>query len=44
MEVGGYVLKETAARELLPAIQAVVQGKQYVSKRLMDFGAIQAAD
>ena len=30
----GYVLKTDAGSELLPAIEAVLQGKQYVSSRL----------
>ena len=30
---GGYVIKSDAGRELLPAIQAVVEGKQFVSAR-----------
>lgn len=30
----GYVLKSDAASELLPAIEAVRQGKQFVSRRL----------
>ena len=31
----GYVLKRDAERELLPAIEAVVQGKQYVSSGML---------
>jgi DNA-binding NarL/FixJ family response regulator len=31
---GGYVLKSDAASELLPAIKAVLQGKQFVSASL----------
>jgi len=31
----GYVLKSDAGSELLPAIEAVLQGKQYVSARLI---------
>jgi DNA-binding NarL/FixJ family response regulator len=30
----GYVLKTDAGSELLPAIEAVLQGKQYVSRGL----------
>jgi DNA-binding NarL/FixJ family response regulator len=32
---GGYVLKADAARELLPAIEAVLQGKRFVSASLV---------
>lgn len=31
---GGYVVKSSAARELLPAIAAVLQGKQFISAHL----------
>jgi DNA-binding NarL/FixJ family response regulator len=30
----GYILKADAASELLPAVDAVLQGKQYLSRRL----------
>ena len=30
----GYVLKADASRELLPAVDAVLQGRQYLSRRL----------
>jgi DNA-binding NarL/FixJ family response regulator len=30
----GYLLKADAARELLPAVDAVLQGRQYLSRRL----------
>jgi DNA-binding NarL/FixJ family response regulator len=30
----GYILKADAARELLPAVDAVLQGRQYLSRRL----------
>jgi DNA-binding NarL/FixJ family response regulator len=30
----GYILKAAAASELLPAVDAVLQGKQYLSRRL----------
>ena len=30
----GYLIKSDAARELLPAVQAVLVGKQFVSHRL----------
>jgi DNA-binding NarL/FixJ family response regulator len=32
----GYLLKADAARELLPAVDAVLQGRQYLSRRLSD--------
>jgi DNA-binding NarL/FixJ family response regulator len=32
----GYILKANAARELVPAVDAVLQGKQYLSRRLKD--------
>jgi DNA-binding NarL/FixJ family response regulator len=32
----GYILKAGAARELVPAVDAVLQGKQYLSRRLKD--------
>ena len=32
----GYLLKADAARELLPAVDAVLQDKQYLSRRLSD--------
>ena len=32
---GGYVLKADAARDLLPAIEAVLQGKRFVSASLV---------
>jgi DNA-binding NarL/FixJ family response regulator len=32
----GYVIKADAGRELLSAIQAVIEGKQFVSRRLAD--------
>ena len=31
---GGYVLKSDAGKELLPAVEAVLQGKQFVSSSL----------
>jgi len=31
----GYVLKSDAGREILPAVEAVLQGKQFVSKGLV---------
>jgi len=36
LELGaqGYILKAAAASELLPAVDAVLQGKQYLSRRL----------
>ena len=34
---GGYVLKSDSAGELLPAINAVLQGKRYVSASLADY-------
>jgi len=33
---GGYVVKSNAAGELLPALEAVLQGKQFVSASLRD--------
>jgi len=38
----GYVLKSDAGSELLPAIEAVLQGEQYVSSGVV-CGSIQAA-
>jgi DNA-binding NarL/FixJ family response regulator len=35
---GGYVIKVDGAGELLAAVEAVLSGKQYVSKRLADRG------
>jgi DNA-binding NarL/FixJ family response regulator len=32
--IRGYVLKEDAGEELIPALQAVAAGKQYVSRRV----------
>jgi DNA-binding NarL/FixJ family response regulator len=32
---GGYVLKADAARDLLPAIEAILQGKRFVSTSLV---------
>jgi DNA-binding NarL/FixJ family response regulator len=32
----GYVLKSDASSELLPAVEAVLRGKQFVSASLMD--------
>ena len=34
MGAHGYLFKTDAARELLPAVEAVLQGKQYLSRRL----------
>jgi DNA-binding NarL/FixJ family response regulator len=31
----GYVVKSDAGREILPAVEAVLQGKQFVSKGLV---------
>jgi DNA-binding NarL/FixJ family response regulator len=31
---GGYVLKSDAARELLPAINAILEGKRFISAAL----------
>ena len=37
MRIGdGYVVKSSAARELLPAVDAVLQGKQFLSGSLSD--------
>jgi hypothetical protein len=36
---GGYVVKSDAGRELLPAVKAVLQGKQFVSASLDDHAA-----
>jgi len=35
----GYILKSDAARELLPAIEAALQGKRFVSARLAKRGS-----
>jgi DNA-binding NarL/FixJ family response regulator len=32
----GYIVKSDAGRELIPALEAVLRGKQYVSSRLAD--------
>ncbi len=40
----GYVIKSDAARELLNALNAVMQGKQYVSRALAGFDLTDAAD
>ena len=47
MSVGalGYVLKETAGRELVPAVRAALAGERYVSRALSEWredGATQA--
>jgi DNA-binding NarL/FixJ family response regulator len=34
----GYVVKSDAGREFQPAVEAVVKGKRFVSKRLAGFG------
>jgi len=39
----GYVIKSDAARELLPAMKAVVSGKRYVSRALAGFDLTDAA-
>jgi hypothetical protein len=41
---GGYVVKSDAASELLPAIEAVLHGKQFVSAGLKDRNSIDTAD
>jgi DNA-binding NarL/FixJ family response regulator len=41
---GGYVVKSDAGSELLPAIEAVLQGKQFVSAGLKDCNSIDTAD
>jgi CheY-like chemotaxis protein len=40
----GYVIKSDAARELLTAVNAVILGKQYVSRGLASFDLTDAAD
>jgi DNA-binding NarL/FixJ family response regulator len=40
----GYVIKSDAARELLPAVNAVISGKQYVSRALASFDLTDVAD
>ena len=40
----GYLVKSSAGSELLPAIDAVLQGKQFVSARLKDCNLIDNAD
>jgi len=35
---GGYVLKSDAARELLPAVKAVLKGKRFVSATFVAAG------
>ena len=39
----GYVVKSDAANELLPAVEAVLQGKRYISARLSDHRLIDPA-
>ena len=39
----GYVIKSDAARELLPAVKAVIQGAQYVSRALAGLDLTDAA-
>ena len=41
---GGYVVKSNAGSELLPAIEAVLRGKQFVSAALNDRNSIDTAD
>ena len=41
---GGYVVKSNAGSELLPAIEAVLRGKQFVSAGLNDRNSIDTAD
>ena len=41
---GGYVVKSDAGSELLPAIEAVLRGKQFVSAGLNDRNSIDTAD
>jgi len=41
---GGYVVKSDAGSELLPAIEAVLHGKQFVSAGLKDRNSIDTAD
>jgi DNA-binding NarL/FixJ family response regulator len=41
---GGYVVKSNAGSELLPAIEAVLRGKQFVSAGLNDRNSIATAD
>ena len=40
----GYLLKADAARELLPAVDAVLQGRQYLSRRLRPHVVSEAPD
>lgn len=39
---GGYVVKSDAARELLPAIKAILEGKRFISSTLADLFIIAA--
>jgi DNA-binding NarL/FixJ family response regulator len=39
----GYVIKSDSARELLPAVKAVVSGRRYVSRALAGFDLTDAA-
>lgn len=41
---GGYVVKSDGASELLPAIDAILRGKRFVSTCLMDHNSIDNAD
>jgi DNA-binding NarL/FixJ family response regulator len=38
---GAYVVKHDAADELIPAVEAVLQGRRYVSKQLAGHGLIE---
>ncbi len=38
---GAYVVKHDAANELIPAVEAVLQGRRYVSKHLAGHGLIE---
>ena len=41
---GGYVVKSDAGSDLLPAVEAVLQGKRFVSARLRELGLAEATD